>query len=86
MTIRETVYSTMEDVAREQSRPLPALTDDVVLLDSGLDSLSFAILIARLEAETGADPFTKTDDVDFPLTLGELVRAYETTCAQHEPT
>jgi len=69
--------SQMEQVAEEQQRKLPTLTDDLVLLDSGLDSLGFAILVARLEDEIGFDPFTASNDVYFPVTLGDLVRVYE---------
>jgi hypothetical protein len=56
---------------------LPALSDELVLLDSGLDSLCFAILVARLEDTLGLDPFTASDDVYFPVTLGDFVMAYE---------
>ena len=44
---------------------------------SGFDSLCFAILVARLEDEVGIDPFTMSDDVYFPVTLGDFIRAYE---------
>ncbi len=77
MTIRLTVTSQIEQVADEQRVKLPALTDELVLLDSGLDSLCFAILVARLEDKLGIDPFTASDDVYFPVTLGDFVRVYE---------
>ena len=44
---------------------------------SGLDSLAFAILVARLEDDLGIDPFTVAEDAAFPSTVGEFVRAYE---------
>ena len=53
------------------------IDDDTVLLESGLDSLGFAILVARLEEELGRDPFTETDNVIYPRTLGEFVAIYE---------
>ena len=77
MAIRLTVTSQIEQVAEEQKIKLPPLTDDLVLLDSGLDSLCFAILVARLEDTLGVDPFTASDDVYFPVTLGDFVRVYE---------
>ena len=55
----------------------PGLQDDLVLLDSGLDSLCFAILVARLEDTLGVDPFSASDNVSFPVTLGDFVKAYE---------
>jgi len=69
--------SQIEQVAEEQQVKLPPLSDDLVLLDSGLDSLGFAILVARLEDTLGVDPFTASDDVYFPVTLGDFVRVYE---------
>jgi len=77
MSIRLTITSQIEQVADEQKIKLPPLTDGLVLLDSGLDSLCFAILVARLEDSLGIDPFTASDDVYFPVTLGDFVRVYE---------
>jgi hypothetical protein len=67
----------MQKVASEQRVTLAPLNDDLVLLDSGLDSLCFAILVARLEDRLGVDPFTAADDVTFPVTLRDLVDAYD---------
>ena len=77
MTTKLTITSEMQRVAAEQKVVLAPLSDDLKLLDSGLDSLCFAIPVARLEASLGVDPFTASDDVTFPVMLGELVRAYE---------
>jgi acyl carrier protein len=77
MTIRLTIMSQVEQVADEQRVKLPMLSDELVLLESGLDSLCFAILVARLEDSLGLDPFTASDDVYFPVTLGDFVKAYE---------
>jgi len=49
------------------------------LLESGLDSLCFAILIARLEDLTGQDPFNAGGVSRFPRTVGDLVLFYEET-------
>jgi acyl carrier protein len=67
----------MRKVADEQSKKLAPLTDDLVLLDSGLDSLCFAVLVARLEDKLGVDPFTASDDVAFPVTLQDFVQVYD---------
>jgi hypothetical protein len=69
--------SQMSQIAAEQGKILAPLSDDLVLLDSGLDSLGFAILVARLEDTLGIDPFTASEDVHFPVTLGDFVRVYE---------
>jgi acyl carrier protein len=67
----------MRRVADEQAKTLAPLSDDLVLLDSGLDSLCFAVLVARLEDKLGLDPFTASDDLAFPVTLGDFVKVYE---------
>lgn len=77
MSVRLTIISQMKEIAAEQKRTLPPLTDDLVLHESGFDSLCFAILVARLEDQLGADPFTAADDAYFPVTLGDFVKAYE---------
>jgi acyl carrier protein len=77
MSIRLTIISEIEQIAVEQKRTIKPLVDDVVLLDLGLDSLCFAILVARLEDKLGLDPFTKSEDVYFPTTLGEFIKFYE---------
>jgi acyl carrier protein len=64
-------------VAASQEKTLAPLTDDLVLLESGLDSLCFAIIVATLEDDLGFDPFTEAEDVYFPVTLGDFVRFYE---------
>lgn len=50
---------------------------DMVLLDSGLDSLGFALLVAKLEAELGYDPFVLMDEPFYPRTYQEFVGIYE---------
>jgi hypothetical protein len=77
MNTRLIVIEAMEQIAREQNKTLRALTGDMALLETGLDSLCFAILVARLEDKVGYDPFTMSDDVEFPVTLGEFIGVYE---------
>jgi len=77
MSVRAAVISQIEQIADEDRKSLPPLTDDLALLDSGLDSLGVAILVARLEEVLGFDPFTESDDVAYPVTLGDFIRFYE---------
>ena len=53
------------------------MSDSTVLLDSGLDSLGFAILVTTLEEELGYDPFQIMEDAVYPVTLGEFVAIYD---------
>ena len=81
MSTRLTVLSVMEEVAAEQEKRLAPLSDDTVLADSGLDSLCFAIIVARLEDRLGVDPFTASDEVYFPVTLSDFVALYDNVAA-----
>jgi len=77
MSVKLTILQQMEQVAREHGRILPPLTDELVLANCGLDSLGFAVLVARLEDTLGIDPFTAAEDAFFPITLGDFVKVYE---------
>ncbi|HVY14538.1 MAG TPA: hypothetical protein VHB27_04880 [Rhodopila sp.] len=77
MTIRSTVLDQMAVVAKQQNKVLVPLADGVLLLESGLDSLCLAILVATLDDELGVDPFGSGDDVAIPVTVGDLVHLYE---------
>ena len=58
MNVRTEIVTQFKQVAQEQDKRLAPLTDGLELLNSGLDSLSFAILVSRLEDSLGIDPFT----------------------------
>jgi acyl carrier protein len=77
MSIQLTVFSEIEKIAAEHNKTLAPLSNETVLVNSGLDSLCFAVLVARLEDKLGVDPFSTTEDSSFPVTLGEFVRVYE---------
>lgn len=77
MSVRSQIISQFESVAKEQNQKLPPLSDDLVLLESGLDSLCFAVIVARLEDDLGFDPFTASEDLEFPVTLSDFIRIYE---------
>jgi len=76
MSIRSEIISQFKQVATEQDKRLAQLNDDLPLLDSGLDSLCFAIVAARLEDALGVDPYSTAED-SFPVTVGEFIRFYE---------
>mgnify|MGYP001793678385 CR=1 FL=1 len=63
--------------ATEVGGDVPKLTPDTVLLESGLDSLGFAIFVSELENELGFDPFTLSTDAYYPQTYAEFVSFYE---------
>jgi hypothetical protein len=77
MSIRSEILDQFHRVATEQDKPLAPLHDDLALLDSGLDSLCFAIVVARLEDMLNIDPFSTAEDNGFPVTIGEFIKFYE---------
>lgn len=84
MSLRDQIASAMKQVASEHEKNLAPLSDDIVLLNSGLDSLGFAVLIARLERDLDVDPFSSAEEISFPVTFGDLVRLYEDATRRHE--
>ena len=81
MSVRDTIIEQVKLVAEQQRKSLRPLTDALPLLDSGLDSLCIAIIVANLEDELGLDPFGSGDNVAMPETLGDLIRLYENVAA-----
>jgi acyl carrier protein len=80
--VRTTILSEIRRLAEAEAKAVPELRDDLVLLESGLDSLMLAMLVARLEETLGLDPFTDSDDVFYPVTLGDFIKAYETAATK----
>ena len=77
VSVRQEIVAEIEKIAREQKKALRPLTDDLVLLDSGLDSLCVAILVARLDEKFGCDPFSAAEEENLPVTLHDFIRLYE---------
>jgi acyl carrier protein len=76
MSIRELIQQQFARTAKSRNRTLPPLTDNLRLADTGLDSLSFAVIVAQLEDVLLFDPFNDAI-VRFPATFGDFVRLYE---------
>ena len=77
MSVKSVIEFQLRRIAAEHGRTLEPLTDELKLLDSGLDSLSFAIVIMRLADSLRIDPFNSGKAVYSPVTLGDLIRMYE---------
>jgi acyl carrier protein len=82
--MRELILEKFNEVLEqnEEGVTLSTISDDQVLLESGLDSLGFAILVALLDEELGFDPFQLTDEPVYPTTFGEFVAIYESNKKQ----
>lgn len=79
-SVRPFIIDQIKLVASQQHKPLAPLSDSLPLLESGLDSLCIAILVANLDDELGLDPFA-AGNVDMPVTLGDFIRLYENGAA-----
>ena len=77
MSVEDIVKEQFEQVAVEQNRKLSRLIPELRLLDSGLDSLSFALIVARLEDALGFDPFEAREEMKFPVTYADFIEMYE---------
>ena len=82
MNVRSEIFDLFKQVAQEQDKRLGPLSDDLPLMDSGLDSLCFAIVVSRLETVLGVDPFSENEDAPFPVKLGDFIRFYENAVKQ----
>ena len=75
MSTRTTIAEVFTRVAREQKRTLAPLTDNLKLVDSGLDSLSMALVVAHLDDAFNANPFDTLQT--FPVTFADFVGLYD---------
>jgi hypothetical protein len=76
MDIKSEILNQFTEVAKEHNKQLAPLSDNLALLNSGLDSLCLAVIVARLEDILGVDPLSN-GDTSFPVTLGDFVKFYE---------
>lgn len=76
--LENSIKSVFNDVWKsEKNSEPPELHADTVLLNTGLDSLGFAIFVSSLEDELGYDPFTLSEDAYYPQTFSDFVTFYE---------
>ena len=77
MCLKEKIKEHLIKIIEENDIPRPEINDDTVLLNTGLDSLGFAILVTELEEKLGYDPFVKLDEAVYPKTFLDFVSIYE---------
>ena len=80
MTVRATVMDVITEVGKMHDRELAPLNDSLPLLDSGLDSLCIAVLVALLDDRLGVDPFASASG-GLPVTVGDFIALYENAAA-----
>ena len=78
MTIKEKIIDGFNQVIENKDEPITFdFNNNTVLLESGLDSLDFAILVAVLQDNLGYDPFSLSEEAYYPKTFGEFITFYE---------
>lgn len=78
MTAKTVIKQLFSQALSDADQTVPDnFEEDMVLLESGLDSLGFAILVTQLESDLGYDPFTLMEEPVYPRTYGEFVEIYE---------
>jgi acyl carrier protein len=75
--VRTTIIEEIHRIAALHNKQLAVLTDSLPLLESGLDSLCLAVLVASLDDALEIDPFADDDELAFPVTLGDFIQLYE---------
>ena len=77
MDVDQHIRNSLVELFEEDELEVPEITDDLVLLETELDSLGFAVLVTRLEETLGYDPFSMMTEPVYPTTFGEFVAVYE---------
>ncbi|MGW6935774.1 acyl carrier protein [Lentzea sp. NPDC054927] len=78
MNRRETVMAALLEIVNEVAGPVEHLDPDQLLVDQlGLESLHLARLVAVLELELDADPFSDEVPITGVRTVGDLLDAYD---------
>jgi acyl carrier protein len=82
MSVRSIIVSEIHKIAVAQKRDLATFHDDLPLMETGFDSLCFAVLVAQLEDDLGIDPFSSAEEIEFPVTLGDFIALYENAASR----
>ncbi len=76
MGLRDIIAAQFSEIAHQQRCELVPLSDNLELLRSGLDSLSLALIVTRLEETLGFNPFESDEVTGYPTTFGDFVSFY----------
>ena len=82
LSISSLIAREVQQIALEHGRALVPLTEEMKLLESGLDSLGLAVVVIRLADVLGIDPFGTGGSAASPATFGDFVRMYENSQEQ----
>ncbi|MEP1447167.1 MAG: acyl carrier protein [Paraglaciecola sp.] len=84
MNLEQQIKQAMQQVAElSDCQLIEPITVDTLLLESGLDSLGYAMLVAQLEEDLGYDPFSELAIETYPSTFAEFLSVYQ-RCASKQ--
>ena len=82
--LEQQIRQAMQQVAElSDCQLVQPIEPDTLLLECGLDSLGYAMLVAQLEEDLGFDPFTEMEIVTYPSTFTEFLAIYQ-LCAEKQ--
>lgn len=86
MDIRQIIIETFNEVGQTTNGAnFSHMADDTPLMETGIDSLGFAVIVVQLEEKLGFDPFSESDEPFYPRTVAEFVAYYQTHAAARTP-
>lgn len=84
MNLEQQIKQAMQQVAElSDCKLLEPIQTNTLLLECGLDSLGYAMLVAQLEEDLGFDPFTELEIDIYPSTFAEFLAIYQ-QCADKQ--
>lgn len=84
MNLEQQIKQAMQQVAELSDCTLvEPIEPATLLLECGLDSLGYAMLVAQLEEDLGFDPFTELEIEIYPSTFTEFLAIYQ-QCANNQ--
>jgi acyl carrier protein len=82
--LEQQIKQAMQQVAElSDCRLVEPIESGTLLLECGLDSLGYAMLVAQLEEDLGFDPFTELEIDIYPSTFAEFLAIYQ-QCANNQ--
>ncbi|MGS2720413.1 acyl carrier protein [Paraglaciecola aestuariivivens] len=83
MNLEQQIKQAMQQVAELSDCTLiEPIEANTLLLECGLDSLGYAMLVAQLEEDLGFDPFTELQIETYPSTFAEFLAIYQLAAQQ----
>jgi acyl carrier protein len=83
LNLEQQIRHAIQQVAQlSDCQLVESIEPDTLLLECGLDSLGYAMLVAQLEEDLDFDPFTELAIDTYPSTFAEFLGIYQ-QCANN---